>query len=53
MEFVISLDNKRELFVDNFLIDSLDGTSLKLHHPTPANVAIKYGKNNTFKSKGI
>ena len=42
MSEVIHLENKRELFVDYYLTDDFDGTALKLHHPAPANVAIKY-----------
>ena len=33
---VADIGNRRELFVDNFLIDSLDGTRLELHAPRPA-----------------
>ena len=31
----IQLENRRELFIDYYLIDSLDGLSLKLHEPKP------------------
>lgn len=31
----IQLANLRELFIDNYLIDSLEGLSLKLHEPKP------------------
>jgi len=41
----INLENKRELFVDHHFIDNMNGTSLKLHHPTPANVAVKYDQS--------
>ena len=33
--------SRRELFVDRFLIDRLEGVDLKLHEPVPAGVAIK------------
>ena len=53
MEAVNSLENKRELFVDNFLIDSLDATTLKLHHPTPADIAIKYDQPWEIGKRGV
>ena len=40
MSEVIHLENKRELFVDYYLTDDFNGTALKLHHPTPADIAI-------------
>jgi hypothetical protein len=42
--FAQSLDigHDRELFVDRHLIDSMVGTSLKLHHPHRENVAIPF-----------
>ena len=36
----INLGSRRELFVDRHLIEKLDGAQLRLHHPTPRNVAI-------------
>jgi hypothetical protein len=37
----IDIGSRRELFVDDFLIDKLsDGAALRLHHPTPQDVAI-------------
>ena len=46
MEFsimsIINLGSNRELFVDNYLIDNISGSSLKLHQPLPGGVAIKY-----------
>ena len=36
------IGSQRELFVDHYLIDRLDGTSLQLHPPQPAGVAIRY-----------
>ncbi len=36
----IEIGSRRELFVDHFLIDSMDGTELRLHQPTPREVVI-------------
>ena len=36
----IDVDSRRELFVDDYLIESLNGARLVLHHPTPREVAI-------------
>ena len=33
---IVDIGSRRELFVDHFLIDRLDGTHLKLHEPRPA-----------------
>jgi len=41
---LIEIGSWLELFVDNYLIDRLDGTSLKLHSPIPQNVAIRFDK---------
>ena len=41
---LLRLGNRRELFVDPYLIDRLDGVSLKLHEPQPAGTAIKYDR---------
>ena len=35
------IGSRRELFVDRFLIDRLEGVELKLHEPVSAGVAIK------------
>lgn len=37
----VEIGSRRELFVDRCLIDTLGGTSLQLHHPTPAEVVLK------------
>lgn len=37
----LDIGSRRELFVDHYLIERLDGTRLKLHEPRPAEVAIK------------
>ena len=41
---VLDIGSRRELFVDYYLLDKLDGTDLKLQEPKPAGVAIKYDK---------
>jgi hypothetical protein len=38
----IELGSKLELFVDNFLIDSLDGASLVMHHPRDEGEVLKF-----------
>ncbi len=38
----ISVGSRRELFVDRFLIDKLDGVSLQLQHPQSAGVSLKF-----------
>ncbi|MGF0038750.1 LamG-like jellyroll fold domain-containing protein [Victivallis vadensis] len=38
------LGNSRELFVDEQLIESRDGVSLKLHHPVPREIAVSYDR---------
>ena len=37
----LEIGSRRELFVDHYLIDQLDGTQLTLHHPRPAGVALQ------------
>jgi len=36
----ISLGSRRELFVDDFLVQTLEGATLSLHHPTPREVSV-------------
>ena len=38
---LVDIGSNRELLVDHHLIDQLQGTRLKLHHPRPAEVVIK------------
>jgi hypothetical protein len=38
---VRELGSRRELFVDDWLIDSLEGASMRLHHPQPREVALQ------------
>lgn len=40
----LNLGNRRELFVDEFLIEKLEGTERRLHRPTPREVAIAHDK---------
>ncbi|MYB49515.1 MAG: hypothetical protein F4X72_09690 [Dehalococcoidia bacterium] len=39
---ITDIGSRRELFVDNFLIESLNGARLKLQEPRPGGVAIEY-----------
>ena len=38
----IYIGSRLELFVDDYLIERLDGAALTLHHPTPRGVAIEH-----------
>ncbi|MBE35649.1 MAG: hypothetical protein CMI16_08880 [Opitutaceae bacterium] len=38
----LAIGSRRELFVDDYLIDRLDGVSRKLHEPRPAGTAIVF-----------
>ena len=38
----LDISSRLELFVDDFLIERLDGARLKLHEPHPANVALRF-----------
>jgi len=40
----IQIGSRRELFVDRFLIDNLNGTSQRLHTPRDEGVALKFDK---------
>ena len=40
----IALGSRLELFTDQFLVDTLDGVSLQLHPPTPAETALAFDK---------
>jgi hypothetical protein len=37
----LNLGSRRELFVDHYLIDTLDGARLELHRPQPAEVVLR------------
>lgn len=41
---VIQLDSRRELFVDNFLIENMNGTRLVLHEPRDEGPVLKFDK---------
>jgi hypothetical protein len=41
---VIDIEDRLELFVDQFLIDSLQGTQLRLHEPQPAGAALAFDR---------
>jgi len=36
------INSERQLFVDDYLVESLQNTTLKMHHPQPAEEAISY-----------
>ena len=40
---MLNIGSRRELFIDNLLIDRLDGASLKLQTPRPGGVAVRFG----------
>ena len=39
---MLDIGSRLELFVDDYLIDRMEGISLDLHHPTPEEVAIEF-----------
>ncbi len=39
---MIKIGSRRELFIDEILIDRLDNVSFKFHEPIPAGIAVKY-----------
>src|SRR5690554_4005177 len=39
---VLDIGGQRELFVDHYLVERLDGAMLKLGEPRPAGVAVRY-----------
>jgi len=41
---VMDIGSRLELFVDGRLIDSLDGTELRLHNPVPAETVLRFNK---------
>jgi hypothetical protein len=40
---MLDIGMRRELFIDNLLIDQMDGANLKLHTPRSGGVAIRFG----------
>ena len=41
---IIELGSRRELFVDHFLIEKMDGVQLKLHEPQREGIALKFDR---------
>jgi hypothetical protein len=41
---VIELGSRRELFVDHFIIDKMDGVRLQMHEPRREGIAVKFDK---------
>lgn len=41
---VRNIGSRRELFVDDWLIDTLQGVSLRLHHPAPQEIALAFDR---------
>jgi hypothetical protein len=41
---IVEIGSRLELFVDDFLIERLDGTQLQLHEPHPAGVALRFDR---------
>ena len=41
---IINLGSRRELFVDHFLIEKMDGAQLKLHEPRREGIALKFDR---------
>jgi hypothetical protein len=37
----IDIGSRRELFVDRYLVETMSGTTLQLHRPTPAEIVLK------------
>ena len=44
---IMDIGSRLELFVDDYLIDSLTGAELRLHHPVPREKAITFGDKPT------
>ena len=42
---VYDIGSRLEPFVDDWLIEKMDGVQLQLHHPTPGEVAIVFDKS--------
>jgi len=41
---VLDIGSRRELFVDRYLVDRLEGASLRLHHPRREGTALKFDR---------
>ena len=48
----IDIGSRRELFVDRYLIDQLDGARLEMHRPQPREVAIRFDRPWELESPG-
>jgi hypothetical protein len=40
----IQIEDRRELFIDEYLIEHLEGARLRLHEPVPAGVALRFDR---------
>jgi len=40
----VQLGSQRELFVDHFLIETMDGVELRLHEPQREGIAVKFDR---------
>ena len=40
----VDIGSRRELFVDHYLIERMEGVRLVLHHPQPAEVAMRFDR---------
>ena len=49
---VIDIGGRRELFVDGHLIERMDGAKLRLHRPTPREIAVVHDQPWEGKSSG-
>lgn len=49
---MIEIGNRRELFIDNYLIDQLDGAQLRLHRPCSGGVALHFDEPWAYPSAG-
>ena len=44
----IELGSRRELFVDHFIIDKMDGVRLQMHEPRREGIAVKFDRRKGF-----
>ena len=44
MTDIRDIGSRLELFVDDWLVDSMSGTSLKLHDPVPQEIALDFDR---------
>jgi hypothetical protein len=44
LEQVRNIGSRLELFVDNWLLDRMDGVSLRMHHPVPREIALEFDR---------